>query len=83
MLMLHLARDTPAGMELFSRYWIGAHSEFARFPGGSETPALLSRMGMNVETIERLAYEMAVHDMTEFAQLGRILPDVYATFGAS
>lgn len=83
MLMLHLARDTPAGMELFSRYWIGAHPEFARFPGGSETPALLSRMGMNAETIERLAYEMAVHDMTEFAQLGRILPDVYATFGAS
>ena len=81
MLMLHLARDTPAGMELLSRYWIGAHPEFVRFPGGKDAPALLSRMGMTAETIERLAYEMAVHDMTEFAHLGRILPDVFAAFG--
>ncbi len=81
MLMLHLARDTPAGMELFSRYWIGAHPEFVRFPGGRDTPALLSRMGMTADAIERLAYEMAVHDMTEFAQLGRILPGLFTTFG--
>ena len=31
MFMLHPARDTPAGMELLSRYWIGAHPEFIRF----------------------------------------------------
>ena len=35
MFMLHLARDTPAGMELLSRYWIGAHPEFVRFPAGA------------------------------------------------
>ena len=81
MLMLHLARDTPAGMELLSRYWIGAHPEFVRFPGGRNGPALLSRMGMDAEAVERLAYEMAVHDMTEFAQLGRILPELFAAFG--
>ena len=81
MFMLHLARNTRAGMELFSRYWIGAHPEFARFPGGRHAPALLSRLGMDTDAIERLAYEMAVHDMTEFAHLGRVLPDVFATFG--
>ena len=83
MFMLHLARDTLAGMELLSRYWIGAHPEFVRFPGGSDAPALLSRMGMNAESIEQLAYDMAVHDMTEFAHLGRILPDVFAAFGTA
>ncbi len=31
--------------------------------------------------MERLAYEIAVHDMTEFAHLGRILPDMFAAFG--
>ena len=81
MFMLHLARDTPAGMELLSRYWIGAHPEFVRFPGGRDTAALLAKMGMDADAMERLAYEMAVHDMTEFAHLGRILPDVFASFG--
>ena len=81
MLMLHLALDTPAGMELFSRYWIGAHPEFIRFPGGRNAPALLTKMGMNAAAVERLAYEMAVHDMTEFAHLGHILPDLFLSFG--
>ena len=81
MFMLHLARDTPEGMELLSRYWIGAHPEFVRFPGGRDTPALLARMGMDADAVERLAYEMAGHDMTEFAHLGRILPEVFAAFG--
>jgi hypothetical protein len=30
-LMVHIARDTDAGMELFSRYWIGSHPDMARF----------------------------------------------------
>jgi len=74
MFMLHLARDTDRGLELFSRYWIGAHPEFKRFPGGVDAPALMNKMGMNSETLERLAYEMSVHDMTEFNQLARMLP---------
>lgn len=81
MLMLHLARDTEHGLELFSRYWIGAHPEFKRFQGGADAPALMSKMGMNHEAIERLAYEMSVHDMTEFNQLARILPHLHARFG--
>ena len=81
MFMLHLARGTQAGMELLSRYGIGAHPEFVRFPGGRDAPALLSRMGMDADATERLAYEMAMHDMTEFAHLGRVLPDIFAALG--
>ena len=81
MLMLHLGRHTPAGMELFSHYWIGAHPELVQSRGDTNGPALLSRMGMETEAVERLAYKMAAHDMTEFAQLGRILPDLFAAFG--
>ncbi len=60
---------------------IGAYYQTRSTPGGRNGPALLSRMGMEAEAVERLAYEMAVHDMTEFAQLGRILPELSAAFG--
>ena len=81
MVMLHLAKDTDRGLELLSRYWIGAHPEFARFPGGADAPALMRRMGMDRSAIEALGYEMAIHDMTEFSQLARILPAIYAAYG--
>ena len=81
MLMLHLARDTERGLELISRYWIGAHPEFIRFQGGSDAPALLGKMEMDRDAIENLAYEMSVHDMTEFNLLARILPGIHQTFG--
>ncbi len=83
MVMLHLARDTDRGLELLSRYWIGAHPDFVRFPGGADAPALMHRMGMDRKAIEALSYEMAVHDMTEFNQLARILPGVHAAYGIS
>ncbi len=80
MFMLHLARDTERGMELFSRYWIGAHPEFKRFQGGADAPALLKTMGMDSGSLEALAYEMSVHDMTEFNQLAVMLPELYRRF---
>ena len=80
MFMLHLARDTDRGMELFSRYWIGAHPEFKRFPGGTDAPALLRTMGMDRHSLETLAYELSVHDMTEFSHLAKILPALHRAF---
>lgn len=80
MFMLHLARDTSRGLELFSRYWIGPHPELKRLPGGANAKSVLDKLGMNKESIEMLAYEMAVHDMTEFNQLARILPEIYRMF---
>jgi 2,4-diacetylphloroglucinol hydrolase len=81
MIVLHLARDTDRGLELYSRYWIGPNPRFGRFQGGANAPALFRRMGMSKETIRDLAYEMSVHDMTEFNQLARILPSLHKMFG--
>ncbi len=83
MLMVHLARDTGRGLELLSRYWIGAHPEFKRFQGGSDAPALLGKTGMDRTAMEMLAYEMSVHDMTEFSTLAGLLPGLHHRFGGS
>ena len=80
-LILHLVRETASGLELFSRYWLGAHPSFQRFPGGDKAPALLAKVGLDQARIENMAYEVAVHDMTEFTHLASILPQLYARFG--
>lgn len=80
-LMLHLARDTEAGMELFSRYWIGAHPELHRFPGAEGAAALLAKMNLDADGALQLAYDMSVHDMTEYSHLARILPRLFSAFG--
>lgn len=83
-LMIHLGRDTPAGMEMINRYWIGTHSSwdrFEKFPqGGKKSRELVQKLGMTNEALEKLAYEMAVHDMTEFTSLGRFLPQIYQEY---
>jgi 2,4-diacetylphloroglucinol hydrolase len=80
-LMVHIARDTSAGMELFSRYWIGAHADMARFANAEKAPAMLQHIGFNEQVAEMTAYEMSVHDMTEFNHLARILPGIHQAFG--
>ncbi|MCO6181114.1 DAPG hydrolase family protein [Ciceribacter sp. RN22] len=79
-LMVHLARDTPAGLELFSRYWIGAHPDMARFRNAEKAPGMLRQIGFNAEVAEMTAYEMSVHDLTEFNHLARVLPALYRDF---
>ncbi|HBT4769504.1 DAPG hydrolase family protein [Klebsiella pneumoniae] len=83
-LMIHLGRDTPEGMEMVNRYWIGTHpswDRFAKFPGGGKkSREVVHKMGLSNEALENLAYEMAVHDMTEFTTLGRFLPQIYEEF---
>lgn len=36
---------------------------------------------MDHSAVEALSYEVAVHDMTEFSQLARILPPIHAAYG--
>lgn len=83
-LMIHLGRDTPEGMEMVNRYWIGTHESwdrFKKFPeGGKRSREYITKAGMTKESLENFAYEMAVHDMTEFSSLGRFLPEIYAQF---
>ncbi len=80
-LMVHIARDTDDGMELLSRYWIGAHADMARFANAEKAPAMLNHIGFNEQVAEMTAYEMSVHDMTEFNHLARILPGIHRAFG--
>ncbi|WP_321842539.1 DAPG hydrolase family protein [Paraburkholderia bannensis] len=85
-LMIHLGRDTPAGLEMINRYWIGTHSSFDRFkkfPDGARlSKAVTQRMGLDKAALENFAYEMALHDMTEFTCLGGFLPQIYREYGA-
>lgn len=80
-LMVHIARDTSAGMELLSRYWIGGHADMARFSNAEKAPAMLQKIGFNEQVAESTAYEMSVHDLTEFNHLARILPGIHKAFG--
>jgi 2,4-diacetylphloroglucinol hydrolase len=84
-LMIHLGRDTPAGLEMINRYWIGTHpsfDRFAKFPDGARlSKELTVKMGLDRTALENFAYEMALHDMTEFTCLGKLLPDIYRDYG--
>ncbi|QQX57451.1 DAPG hydrolase family protein [Pseudomonas chlororaphis] len=83
-LMIHLARDTPQGLEMINRYWIGTHPSFDRFkqfPNGAKLSAnLIQKMHLDKEALENFAYEMALHDMTEFTCLGGFLADIYKEY---
>lgn len=84
-LMLHIGRDVSDGFELYSCYFIGAHKAWSAVSGiergGERAVAEAKAAGVNRETLEAVSYEMAVHDMTEFTQLGHILPELYRRFG--
>ncbi len=86
-ILIHLARNVEGGVEMFSYYWITPHVEFSRISGiegaGERAVAGAKQQGLTNDVVEAIAYEMAVHDMTEFTHLGSILPDLYAEFGHS
>jgi 2,4-diacetylphloroglucinol hydrolase len=83
-LMIHLARDTPDGLEMINRYWIGTHPSFDRFKqfpnGAKRSAALIEKMKMDKVALENFAYEMALHDMTEFTCLGQFLADIHGEY---
>ncbi|WP_435171732.1 DAPG hydrolase family protein [Falsirhodobacter sp. 1013] len=80
-MMIHIARDTDQGMELVSRYWIGAHPDLARFEGAEKAAGMMAQAGYNDSVAEMSAYELAVHDMIEFTHLASFLPALHARFG--
>lgn len=79
-MMVHLARDTNAGLELISRYWIGGHPALRRFPGSEHTLDGLKAAGFNEAIVLGAAYELALHDTLEFNHLAKILPLLHARF---
>jgi hypothetical protein len=80
-MMIHIGRDVDGGMELVSRYWIGAHPELRRFAGAEKAAGMMQKVGFNDQVAEMTAYELAVHDMIEFNHLASILPALYERFG--
>jgi 2,4-diacetylphloroglucinol hydrolase len=52
----------------------------ARFPNADKAPSALARIGFNEQVAEETAYEMSVHDLTEFNHLARFLPGIFWTF---
>lgn len=79
-MMVHLARDTHAGLELVSRYWIGGHPALRRFPGAEHTLDGLAAAGFTEPMVLGAAYELALHDALEFNHLAKILPALHARF---
>jgi len=84
-LMLHIGRDVEGGFELYTCYFIGAHTVLSQYSGisggGERGVAGMKSAGITREFMEDNSYEMAVHDITEFTRLGSILPQLYAEFG--
>lgn len=81
-MMVHIVRPVEGGMELISRYWVGSHPDLRRFPGADQSAPIFAEVGMDAAKMEMVAYELSVHDMTEWNHLARILPKLYAKFGS-
>lgn len=79
-MMLHMVRPNETGMELLSRYYLGSHPALRRFPGSDQAHSLLQQGGMTPERMELVAFELSIHDMTEWNNLARLLPTLYAEF---
>ena len=72
MVVAHFVRETPAGMEILSRFWAGYSSMgdglfYAAYPGA--------------EVEEKLVRDLARHCVEEFANLGQMLPALYRQEG--
>lgn len=82
--LIHLVRDVEGGAELISFYWTTPHAELSRIAkikGAGERGVQAMSAHLTEEKALAIAYEMSVHDMTEFTHLAEILPELYAQFG--
>ncbi|MCP2343231.1 DAPG hydrolase family protein [Actinomadura rupiterrae] len=66
-IMIHLVRDTADGFELRSRYIFDQGKTYSTDDERSEAI--------------KFAYEMVLHDQTEFTHLSTFLADIYGEFG--
>ncbi|KAK7943279.1 uncharacterized protein PG986_012392 [Apiospora aurea] len=80
---VHLWREVEGGLELRSRYWLG-HQVYLKLPGVKLPLDYLGGL-LGIKRMlagEEIAYEQFLHDQIEFTNLARILPGLYAEFGA-
>ncbi|MFS4447341.1 DAPG hydrolase family protein [Maribacter sp. 2307UL18-2] len=60
--MVHFVRNTPDGVEMRSRFWVG-----------KDLPWILRKLGVKNQAL----YDLAHHCLTEYTQLASFLPEVY------
>ena len=72
MIMVHYFRETEAGIESRSRFWLGY-----RIVKGQ--PKLVLPEGMRVP--EMVPMGLALHNVEEYSNLAALLPKVYAEYG--
>ena len=65
--LLHIGRDTPAGLVLRSRFWLGQD-----LPGAGHAPETLAALAP-----ESAAQALIIHCLTEFTHLSRFLPSLH------
>lgn len=82
--MCHFARRHPQGLELRSRFWIGADLRlYMRAAPAGAINRLLKAPAMRRRLIPRRApLAMARHCAAEYASLAALLPELYARYGA-
>lgn len=87
--MCHFARETPEGIELRSRFWIGEQIEYVGrrrvlTMGGTHTfvtAILNSRAVRKVAVPKRAPEALARHCAQEYANLAALLPELWRDYG--
>ena len=81
--MVHVFLTTPEGVLLRSRFWLGAAIRpYAPGPLAALGERLLNRPAVRAKTLPRgVPRALARHCAEEYANLGSLLPELYARFG--
>jgi phloretin hydrolase len=81
--LCHFARRTPEGVELRSRFWLGAELRlFSGSPLAAPVNRLLARPSLRRRLVPRRApLAMARHCAAEFANLASLLPELHREYG--
>lgn len=80
--MVHLARQTEAGIEQRSRYWIGHDPRLSTPFGSIGLDGVARALGSKRRLAgARVAYEQLLHDQIEFTHLSTFLPALYDELG--
>lgn len=78
--MCHFARETPDGIELRSRFWIGERIEFYSAMGRPINPLLNTDLVRSIAVPAGAPEALARHCAQEYANLAGLLPELAAQF---
>lgn len=80
--MCHLVRRFEGGVEMRSRFWMGAEVKFHPFIGSSVLEYLVNnKIARRMLMPSKTGLCMAFHCAQEYSNLGEILPELFNSFG--